>query len=104
MSTIEKHGFDAPITFTFLNERTLAATTNISYDRTDSGESLAAMACQRDLVHAVSSPRATRITAAESDSSDLLHHGGTFWETARKLKTVLDPDGIISPGRYLGDA
>jgi 4-cresol dehydrogenase (hydroxylating) len=97
---LEAAGFDAPMTFTLINERTLTCTANVSFNRRDPRDVEAARHVYRDvmakLIAAGYPPYRSGI-----GSYDLLHNGSTFWQTAAKIRSVLDPDGVISPGHYI---
>ena len=96
-----RHGFDCHVTVNMINERALAAVYTIDYDAEDNDETARARTCYDEGVeniYALGYP----IYRASQRGMDLLvsHSGDTFWETVSRLKLVLDPDGIIAPGRY----
>lgn len=94
-----RHGFDAPITLTFVNERSCIATTNINYNREDPNDVAAAKACYEEMHHRLIDAGYPPYRSGIG-GYHLLDDRSTFWETCRQLKATLDPDGIISPGRY----
>jgi 4-cresol dehydrogenase (hydroxylating) len=98
--TLEGHGFDAPMTFTFINERTLTCTGNISFNRRDPEDTRAAQAAYRaamtKLIELGYPPYRSGV-----GGYDLLHDGSSFWSVASDLRKVLDPDGVLSPGHYV---
>ena len=97
--TYQQHGFDAPITLTFVNERALIVTTNISYNRSDERDTQAAAECykqaQQMLIKAGYPPYRAGIGGYEP-----LMNGSEYWKVVATLKEQFDPDHIISPGRY----
>jgi 4-cresol dehydrogenase (hydroxylating) flavoprotein subunit len=96
-----RHGFDVPITFTFINERSLIATTNISFNQRDPDDVAAARACYRE-VNETLIARGYPPYRSGIGGFEYLHDGSTYWTTASRLKASLDPDEVISPGHYVG--
>jgi 4-cresol dehydrogenase (hydroxylating) len=95
------HGFDCHVTVNMINERALAAVYTIDYDAEDATEAARALECYEQGVKKLyslgyplyrSSTRGMALLAPEADDA--------FWQTVEHLKAVLDPDGIIAPGRY----
>jgi 4-cresol dehydrogenase (hydroxylating) flavoprotein subunit len=97
---MHSYGFDVPITFTFINDRTLTCTTNISYNREDAEDAEAAWACYQAIVPKLIESGYPPYRSGVGGYG-LLDRGSNFWKTARNLKRVLDPDQIISPGHYI---
>jgi 4-cresol dehydrogenase (hydroxylating) len=95
------HGFDFMVTYTMLNERALVAVMNISFDREVPGEPEAAAACYEALLEALIAEGYYPYRATPQGMAHLHAPDDAFWETTRRLKAVLDPDGIIAPGRYI---
>jgi len=96
-----EYGFDCHVTVNMINERALAAVYTIDYDADDEEETARALACYDEgvpLLHRLGYP----IYRASIRGMGLLApaDGDTFWSTVASLKTALDPDGIIAPGRY----
>lgn len=97
---LDSGGFDAPMTFTLINERTLTCTANVSFNRRDPRDVQSA----RDVYRMVMSkliqegypPYRSGI-----GGYDLLHNGSSFWKMAADLRSVFDPDRVISPGHYI---
>lgn len=96
-----RHGFDALVTMTMITERAMIAVTNVAYDRSDPRQCERAAQCYDELYAAVLERGFVPYRTGPHGYDKLRAHGGTFWQTAGQLKTVLDPDGIISPGRYV---
>ena len=95
-----KYGFPDPITFSSLSPTAFDSTVPLSFEPTEEG-SANAMACLRELIeegrragfppyryHSLTMDLAT----AEQP---------VFWQTAARVKAALDPEGLISPGRYV---
>ncbi|MBK1722320.1 hypothetical protein CKO23_08685 [Thiocystis violacea] len=95
------HGFDCHVTVNMINERALAAVYTIDYDAEDTDETARALACY-DAGVAELYRLGYPIYRASLRGMGLLapHADDPFWATVSRLKSVLDPDGIIAPGRY----
>jgi 4-cresol dehydrogenase (hydroxylating) len=95
-----RHGFEPIISLTVLTDRTLSCIINVAYDRATPGEDDRAMACYRELLACMAengyhSYRLT--TAGMSATCD----DGPYSATLRAIKDLLDPNGILAPGRYI---
>lgn len=96
-----KHGFDDMITFSSLSPTAFDSTVPLIFEPTEEG-SARAMACLRDLIE----------EGRREGFHPYRYHGRTmdlatatqpaFWQTAARVKAALDPDHLISPGRYVG--
>ena len=96
----EKYGFEPLITVSLITERAMVSVITIAYDRDDPKECSRAQACYDaffDLIMAHGYiPYRTNIHTMKK----LAQGSSTFWEVTKKIKSVLDPEGIIAPGRY----
>jgi len=94
-------GFDCHVTVNMINERALAAVYTIEYDAEDAKETAWALECYERGVEELYS-RGYPIYRASTRGMSLLAPtvDDPFWATVRGLKAVLDPEGIIAPGRY----
>ena len=101
---LSRHGFDFLVTFTLLNERSMVAVMNISYDRSKPGESDRASACYEEVLNALLDAGYPPYRVSLHGMPLLWREGDTFWNTAAKIKAALDPQGIIAPGRYIPPA
>jgi 4-cresol dehydrogenase (hydroxylating) len=95
-----KHGFEACITLTAVNERCFDCTLPLLYDKDDPNEVRRARECYLELVencrhHGYIPYRLGLQSMAEEAARD-----DVFWSVVGKLKTALDPQGILAPGRY----
>ncbi len=90
-------GFDAPITLTFVNERTVLATSNISYDRTNADDTKAAWECYRALVGQLIQAGYPPYRCGLG-GYDMVTNGEE--KVIADLRRACDPDKILSPGRY----
>ncbi len=97
--TLLRYGFEPQISLTLLTPRTVSCIISISFDRNVAGEDDKAHACHREIVSLCTAggyyPYRLSILGAQGleDSPDYLALLG-------KLKSVVDPNGILAPGRY----
>lgn len=96
----ERHGFETLVTFTMITERALCCVTNVAFDRRDSDEAARAAACYEELTDVLMSAGYIFYRAGPAAMGKLADGSSGFWEVAGQLKHALDPQGIISPGRY----
>ncbi len=90
--------FDLPITLTFVNDRSLIATTNISFDRSNPVEGAEAWDCLQELI--------SKLTEAGYPPYRLpvtinLKRNENYSAILNQLKRVFDPNEILSPKRYI---
>lgn len=96
-----KHGFDTLVTFTMITERSLCCVTNISFDRREADEVTRARACYEELTDALLREGYISYRSGPRGMARLTAQPSTFWDVAGQIKGVLDPAGIVSPGKYL---
>ena len=92
------HGFEPQMSMSLATERSAICVITISYDRDVPGEDQRALDCYRVLVEALLArgypPYRLPVGAmgyyGRSDASSVMH----------SLKAVLDPNGVLAPGRY----
>jgi 4-cresol dehydrogenase (hydroxylating) len=99
--TYSKYGFDTLVTFTLLTERAIVCVSNISFDRTDAEECQRAEECHAELLTALLDEGYIPYRAGPATFQHLAKGASTFWQLSSRIKQALDPNGIISPGRYL---
>lgn len=95
------YGFDLPMTFTLLNERSMVAVMNISFDKTSAEDCRRATACYEEAAKAVMALGFIPYRSGPAGMAHLVRDGDVFWEVARDLKTALDPRHVLSPGHYI---
>jgi 4-cresol dehydrogenase (hydroxylating) len=95
-----RHGFDACITFTAVNERCFDCTLPLLYDKDDPHEAQKAQQCYLELVETCQQHGyvAYRLGLQSMDAETT--RDDVFWNVAKILKGALDPQGILAPGRY----
>lgn len=96
-----RHGFDFMVTFTLLNERSMVAVMNVSFDRRVPEQNARAERCYQEVLSALLDAGYPPYRASLCGMQALRREGDTFWETTAKIKTALDPQGILAPGRYI---
>ena len=98
----QQHGFDLPVTFTLLNERSMVAVMNIAFDQGVDGEAAQAEACYEAALKVLLDQGFVPYRTAPRSMPKLTGSDAVYSQAITGLKAVFDPDGIISPGRYSG--
>ena len=95
-----QHGFEPAISLTVLTDRSLSCIICLTYDRAQAGEDAAALACYDDLLTALAELGyySYRLSVA---SMDRAAGAAVYTNVLKRLKSSLDPAGILAPGRYL---
>ncbi len=93
------YGFEPQISLTLVTERAIACVISICYDRNLAGEDRRALECHAKLLQLLSEEgypcyRLGLQSMREMDGQNGYHH------FLRTIKNVLDPAGVLSPGRY----
>jgi 4-cresol dehydrogenase (hydroxylating) len=96
-----KHGFDLPVTFTLLNERSMVAVLNVAFDKALPAECAAAAACYEEVIGTVKALGYPPYRSSVLGMPMLAEAGDTFWEVAQDIKRALDPGDILARGRYI---
>jgi 4-cresol dehydrogenase (hydroxylating) len=98
--TLLAHGFEPQISITLLTERSLACVISITFDREVTGEDEKAAACYRELQELLEQEgyysyrlgiTGMPLRGADPNYLKLLH----------AIKSALDPNNILAPGRYV---
>lgn len=95
-----KHGFKSYITLNTLNAYSLGAVINILFDKTKRDEMRNATDCIAKINEMYKEKGFLPYRMSIDGMTGIIDPDDTFWQTVQELKTVLDPNGIISPGRY----
>jgi 4-cresol dehydrogenase (hydroxylating) len=94
------HRFDLFETFSMINERTLGGVLTICFDKEDAAETVRARECYQAafelLVKAGYVPY--RVGPQSVPALDTGHD--SYWTTVSRIKSALDPQHLIAPGRY----
>lgn len=97
----ERHGFEALVTFTMITERAMCCVTNLAFDKREADESARAAACYNELMDTLMAAGYVPYRTGSMGFGKLTRNSSVFWDVAVQLKQTLDPQGIISPGRYV---
>jgi 4-cresol dehydrogenase (hydroxylating) len=95
-----QHGFDLFITFSMITERALGSVITVAYDKEDAAETERAQACYHALFDAVMGAGYIPYRVGIQSMADLAQGSQVFWDTVSAIKSALDPQRIIAPGRY----
>ncbi len=93
-------GFEPYITLNTVNPRCLEAVINIAFDRNDAERTQQAHKCNDEMLKRYLEVGMIPYRVGVQDMSRLVDESDPFWRTVRDLKTAVDPNHIISPGRY----
>jgi 4-cresol dehydrogenase (hydroxylating) flavoprotein subunit len=93
-------GFEPIITLISVSERCFLGTIPVLFDAQIEKERAAAMQCYRALLQAGASRGFFPYRIDVHVMDWLMTQAPDYWRTVAKLKHALDPQGIISPGRY----
>jgi 4-cresol dehydrogenase (hydroxylating) len=98
--TMARHGLLPMATVNILDERCIEIVLSVPFRRDQPERVAAATACvdhlQREFLARGYPPYRVGIQYM----STVVRENDVFWQTARAIKQVLDPNGIIAPGRY----
>jgi 4-cresol dehydrogenase (hydroxylating) len=94
-----KHGFEPTISLVLLNDRYIKVFQQLIFDRETQGEEIRASACHQELFQYLEisgySHSRLDILSMNQDSFKL-----KSYYLNQKLKKALDPNGVLSPGKY----
>jgi 4-cresol dehydrogenase (hydroxylating) len=99
-SILPAHGFEAIISMSMINERSIVTTIALTYDRQVPREDENAMRCFRELMEALLARGYPpyRLNVAAMEYADT---GGDYADLLRSIKAALDPRDILAPDRYI---
>lgn len=97
---LKDHGFDFAVTYSLVNERSLAAVISIAYDRDNEEEARRARACYDAMFRAAVDAGYIPYRVAPVSMPDLADGSDGFWDVVADIKRAVDPDNIVAPGRY----
>lgn len=95
-----RHGFDAYITFNLVDDRALEAVINLVFDTGSAEQCARAHAASRELHEDFIGCGWMPYRVGVQDMGLVVNADSDYWKLVRELKSVLDPNGIIAPGRY----
>lgn len=96
-----KYGFDCPVTFSMINERSLICVTNVVFDKKDSEETARALQCYKKLGEVLTTRGFYPYRTSVSGIQHLQTMTSPYWDVISKIKKALDPQNILSPGHYV---
>jgi 4-cresol dehydrogenase (hydroxylating) flavoprotein subunit len=99
-AVLRKHRFDPCMTFSFIADRALICVANISFDRRRPDEAAAARVAYDELTDALMKAGYVPYRCAPEGMGKLVDPADVYWGVAGQIKRALDPDGVISAGRY----
>jgi 4-cresol dehydrogenase (hydroxylating) flavoprotein subunit len=95
-----KYGFEACMTLTAVNQRCFDCTLPLLYDKGNPSEVQKAQECYLELVESCKRhgyvPYRLGLQSMQAETM----RDDVFWNVAKTLKTALDPQSILAPGRY----
>jgi 4-cresol dehydrogenase (hydroxylating) len=94
-----QHRFVPYITLNIIDAKSAEAVINLAFRRDDKARVEAAHQCVAELETALINQGYPPYRVGP-DSMSRVVSDNSFWRTAAKLKSALDPNGIIAPGRY----
>ena len=95
-----KHGFTPFVTLNLVDSRALECVINSAFDRRQPEQVAAAHACNDELTMEFIRRGFPPYRVGPQNMNLVVDPNDQFWKTVRDLKHVLDPNGIIAPGRY----
>jgi len=95
-----RHGFDFFVTLSSVTERSLGAVMTIAYDQEDAREVAAAQDCANALCESMMDAGFPPYRISPHFLPYLARGSDTYWDVVAEIKQALDPDQIMSPGRY----
>jgi 4-cresol dehydrogenase (hydroxylating) flavoprotein subunit len=96
-----RHGFEPAISITVLSERTISCVIALTYDRDVPGEDARARGCHDELLEALAAGGFHSYRLGVGSMAAMGDESSTYCQLLRDLKYLIDPGGILSPGRYI---
>jgi len=94
------HGIEPLITLTSLSERCLDSTVPILFDRADSDDLTRAHLCYEALFRGGQKMGCIPYRVGIKHMELVVDPAAPAWQLSAKIKDAIDPQGIMSPGRY----
>jgi len=98
--TFARHGFEAAITVNLMTTKAMEGVVSLAFDRRNEEQAKAAHACIQEMEARYMEQGYPPYRVGINSMHHVVHEDDTFWRTVHDLKQVLDPNGIIAPGRY----
>jgi 4-cresol dehydrogenase (hydroxylating) len=98
-----RHGFDCPLTFALINERAMTCVMNVFFDKSNKSETLRALACHHEVGESLIKCGYYSYRSSAQGIKGLHAIKTPYWNLLRQIKKAIDPQNILSPGRYIPD-
>jgi 4-cresol dehydrogenase (hydroxylating) flavoprotein subunit len=95
-----RHGFTAAITVNLMDCKAMEGVVSLAFDRRDVERTKAAQACIEEMEGWYMAMGYPPYRVGINSMHQVVRPDDSYWLTVRDLKKVLDPNGIIAPGRY----
>ena len=95
-----KHGLEPCITFTAVTPRAFDCTLPILFNKEDSEETERAKACYDEVLRECMKKGYIPYRFGIQSMQEIVNSEDQFWIVVDRIKKILDPKGILSPGRY----
>ena len=99
-STLPRYGFESCIMFSSVTDRCFDCNLPILFDKEDEEQTHKAGACYEDLFESCMQAGFIPYRVGIQSMQQVMSLEDPFWNTVNALKQTLDPDNILSPGRY----
>jgi len=97
---LEPRGFSPSMTLNLVDGRAFECVISIAFDRAQPDQVRSAQGVIRDLQKRYIDMGYYPYRVGVQSMDQVVSADDPFWQTARELKKIFDPNGIISPGRY----
>jgi 4-cresol dehydrogenase (hydroxylating) len=98
--TFARHGFEAAITVNLMTTKAMEGVVSLAFDRCSRIQTQKAQACIQEMEARYMEQGYPPYRVGINSMHHVVREDDPFWCTVRDLKKVLDPNGIIAPGRY----
>ncbi len=99
-SILDKHGFEPCIMFSSVTNRCFDCNLPVLYDKDDPKQTEKAGECYEELFTACMRFGYIPYRVGIQSMQNIISENDSFWNAVNTIKNALDPQGIISPGRY----
>lgn len=96
-----RFGFDLQQTLSMTTERALTSVMTISFDKKNEVESQKAKSCHDEVVKVLLAEGYILYRAGNHTLNLLPETSSTYFDVLKKIKSVIDPSNVISPGKYI---
>ena len=96
-----RHGFEPAVSITVLNDRTISCIISLGYDREVAGEDGRAKDCYQELLASLAGKGYYSYRLGIGSMNSMADGSSDYSEFLQNIKILLDPAGILAPGRYI---